>query len=736
MRVLVDRPTDAVLPVPGGVTIGSDRVMTWDAVSGATGYLVEWRHGPQYSDRANQNRSLQTATSVTLPPGASGRGPVTARVRAYSSSGVSAWSPERTWGSRPPTLNIFDASILEENGSVAFLVTLTPAASQTVTVDYTTIDGTATAPDDYTATSGTITFAPGETRKHTAFVLIVDDDHDDSGETFGMVLSNPTGSDANNGDAVLGDANAFASILNQDDGTDLTASYPVSSYQSSKHKGDSDSPQVIVTFSKAVEIFTKSSPSVTVTNATITSTRSHQEDGLENAWIWFLDPTGDEDVTFALLTGKDCASGGICTADGTTLSAVPATRVLPGPEQDGEDDPPVTNSKATGKPTISGTPSVSLTLTADTSGIADADGTSTSVFEYQWSAGGTDIPNATGATITLASAHEGKTITVKVTFTDDRGNVESLTSVATTAVAAAAENTPATGRPTISGTAQVGETLSASTAGVADEDGLDNVSYSYQWTAGSSDISGAGSSTYTLQDADEGKTIQVRVSFTDDAGNEESLTSDATAAVEGGSVPDKPTGLSNTATSSSVTLTWDDPGDSSITHYEIFRRDLAVDGVGVFHLIKDNTGSAATTYTDDTVVAEGGYMYRVKAVNLHGASVWSSYSQADIPADDSQQTPQSPPPAPTSLTATVNSDGQIVLSWTAPDDHSITGYRILRRRPSVGEATLLVYVADTQSTATTFTDTDVTGGVKHVYRVKAINAAGLSGWSNYVNPTP
>ena len=41
-----------------------------------------------------------------------------------------------------------------------------------------------------------------------------------------------------------------------------------------------------------------------------------------------------------------------------------------------------------------------------------------------------------------------------------------------------------------------------------------------------------------------------------------------------------------------------------------------------------------------------------------------------------------------------------------------------------------------ESTATTFTDTGVTAGVKHVYRVKAINAAGLSGWSNYVNPTP
>ena len=82
VRILVDRPADAVLPVPSGVTIGSEnRVMSWDAVSGAWGYLVEWRHGPHYSNRANRDRSLQAATSVTLPLGGSGRGPITARVR-------------------------------------------------------------------------------------------------------------------------------------------------------------------------------------------------------------------------------------------------------------------------------------------------------------------------------------------------------------------------------------------------------------------------------------------------------------------------------------------------------------------------------------------------------------------------------------------------------------------------------------------------------------------------------
>ena len=95
-----------------------------------------------------------------------------------------------------------------------------------------------------------------------------------------------------------------------------------------------------------------------------------------------------------------------------------------------------------------------------------------------------------------------------------------------------------------------------------------------------------------------------------------------------------------------------------------------------------------------------------------------------------------PPLAPTNLTATVNDDGSVTLSWEAPDDDSITGYRILRRRPTEGEGTLLVYVEDTDSAATTFTDANVTTGTQHVYRMKAINAAGLSHWSNFVLVKP
>ena len=94
-------------------------------------------------------------------------------------------------------------------------------------------------------------------------------------------------------------------------------------------------------------------------------------------------------------------------------------------------------------------------------------------------------------------------------------------------------NSPATGAPTIGGTPQVDETLTADTSNIADQDGLTNVSYSYQWMAGGSDIDGATGSSYTLKDVQKGQTIQVRVSFRDDADNDETLTSDATATVVG-----------------------------------------------------------------------------------------------------------------------------------------------------------------------------------------------------------
>ena len=201
------------------------------------------------------------------------------------------------------------------------------------------------------------------------------------------------------------------------------------------------------------------------------------------------------------------------------------------------------NTPATGAPTITGTAQVGETLTAGTTAIMDDDGLTTvqaiGLYKFQWIRVATDntetnIASAT-VTYTLVAADQGTTIKVTVSFTDDASNPETLTSAATAAVAAA-PNTPATGAPTITGTAQVGQTLTAVTTAIMDANGLTSVSYTYQWIRVATDntetnISGATASTYTLVAADQGTTIKVTVSFTDDASNAETLTSAATAAV-------------------------------------------------------------------------------------------------------------------------------------------------------------------------------------------------------------
>ena len=402
---------------------------------------------------------------------------------------------------------------------------------------------------------------------------------------------------------------------------------------------------------------------------------------------------------------------------------VPVPEVAEGDEIEpcSEDADTPDNSPATGAPTISGTAQVGQTLTADTSGIADADGLGSVQYKYQWLADDAEIADATSSTYTLLAEDEGQVIKVRVSFTDDQSNEESLTSAATGAVDAR-PNSPATGAPTIAGTAQVGQTLTADTSGIADADGLANATFGYQWLADDTDIAGATGLTYTLTDSEEGKAIKVQVSFTDDAGNEETLTSAATAAVAGAQPtepPDKPTGLEATATHDSVTLTWDDPGDDTITGYVILRRIPGVDPEGHFDELVADTGTDATSYTDDTVSAETRYTYRIKAINGAGTSERSRWSHIDTPAAPV-------PDKPTGLEAT-ESHGQVVLTWDDPQDDSIIGYVILRRvRENNTGGDFSVLVADTGTAALTYTDDTVAAGATYTYRIEAINEHGTS----------
>jgi NADH:ubiquinone oxidoreductase subunit C len=266
------------------------------------------------------------------------------------------------------------------------------------------------------------------------------------------------------------------------------------------------------------------------------------EDGLTNVsyryqWIWNdngadTDMAGETSTTYTLVTadaGKTIKVRVSFSDDADnqeSLTSVATDTVAAKP-----------NSRATGAPTINGTAQVGETLTVLTNGITDEDGLTNVSYRYQWiwndNGADTDMAGETSTTYTLVTADAGKTIKVRVSFSDDADNQESLTSVATDTVAAK-PNSRATGAPTINGTAQVGETLTVLTNGITDADGLTNVSYSYQWIRSDNgtdaDIAGQTDSTYTLVSADQGKAIKVRVSFTDDAGNYEALTSDGTEA--------------------------------------------------------------------------------------------------------------------------------------------------------------------------------------------------------------
>ena len=399
------------------------------------------------------------------------------------------------------------------------------------------------------------------------------------------------------------------------------------------------------------------------------------------------------------------------------------TPAAPTPEPD-------QNSPATGQPTIGGTAEVGETLTADTSGIADADGLGNAVFEYQWLAENTEVAGATSSTYTPVDADVGKTIKVRVSFTDDRDFEESLTSEATESVAAAATsaddgaiwsatmtvgiangnsgfsaytdlgeltptgftlngteylvkilgesdgqfyfalnpdvqndfrlhvgeaqfasedasiqtkvvrgsvvayiyewdpgtlslsdgdtvevgltsaNTPATGAPTISGDAYVGETLTADVSAIDDADGLGNPGYGYQWVrydeTTDSDITGANSSTYTLVEDDADNAIKVRVSFTDDDYNPEELTSGATAAVE-------PAPL--------TTETSDEPkshnGTDAFTFRIAFSEDISI---------------SYTVFRDDSFETTNGSITRARRVN-GSSSLWEITVEPDSDAD-------------------------------------------------------------------------------------------------------
>ena len=312
---------------------------------------------------------------------------------------------------------------------------------------------------------------------------------------------------------------------------------------------------------------------LTVTGGTVTD--AARVDGRADLWSITVTPSGTGEITILLPPGRDCSEeGAVCTADGRQLPTGLA-RIVAGPVNATATVPRITAVQVTSVPelerdtygrgetirfTVSFSEAVEVTgsphftFSLGNRGVArkvdaayeSGSGTAALVFGYMVQEGDEDnngIFLVDGAALGRAgpvALDAGEAITapgggVDADLSSSARGIERDHKVdgsrAPEGPGRSGTNTAAAGAPTISGTPQVGEELTASTSGISDADGLENASFAYQWIRGDRDIGGATRSRYTAVDADEGERLKVRVRFTDDAGHAESLTSAATQAV-------------------------------------------------------------------------------------------------------------------------------------------------------------------------------------------------------------
>ncbi len=253
---------------------------------------------------------------------------------------------------------------------------------------------------------------------------------------------------------------------------------------------------------------------------------------------------------------------------------------------------------------------------------------------------GVTAVSVSGSTVTLTLAPAvapGNTVTVRYMVTstslaarikDAAGNpAKEFFSGEVTNNTSARVNTPPTGLPSISGAARVGETLTASAFGIADADGLSGATFVWQWISndGTSDteIAGATQATYTLADADAGKIIKVRATYTDDGGTEETLTSAATAVVEA-AVPGAPRNLTLAVPNrveGALEVSWSaPPGGAAVTGYKVQWKSGSEDYDGTASSTRQATVTdpANLTYTITGLTNGVAYTVRVIAVNDAG----------------------------------------------------------------------------------------------------------------------
>ncbi len=190
--------------------------------------------------------------------------------------------------------------------------------------------------------------------------------------------------------------------------------------------------------------------------------------------------------------------------------------------------------------------------------------------------------------------------------------------------------------------------------------------------------------------------------------------------------PAAPTGLRATGGATQVTLNWADPGNATITKYQVrYGAGLSTDSGFSWGTWADVSSSSATTTSATVTGLTNGteYTFGVRAVGLSGDGAEATVTATPLAAGAAA--------APTGFTATAGS-GQVALAWTAPSG-TITKYQV---RQGTGDP--VVWGAWTDITGTTsHTVTDLTGGTAYSFQVRAVTGTSVLGaMSDTASATP
>ena len=349
----------------------------------------------------------------------------------------------------------------------------------------------------------------------------------------------------------------------------------------------------------------------------------------------------------------------------------------------------------TALPTVTGTPKVGETLTADPGSWAPSNVN----FAYQWLANNVAITGATSSTYVPVAGDVGKAIRVRVTASRTNYTSANATSAQTAAVTVGTITNSVA--PTISGNPTVGTTLTANPGTWAPS----GVAFAYQWLANDVAIAGATAATYVVKSADVGKTIKVRVTGSKAGYTSLAKTSAGVGPVVNGTAPGVVQNFvaAPAGKSPSVVLTWAAPasdGGSPITKYVITR-------AGAAPLVIDGGLRGRTITGLDRNTA---YTFTIQARNAIG----------DGPGVSASATTKDFPGAPTNVTATRDTvAGTATLSWQPPASTGGLAIQLYQVRIDGG-----VWVELPGSTPRNYTFNGVAAGA-HTLQVRCRNALGF-----------